>query len=88
MSKFKELLETSPEVAKKIVTMSKDEMIERLAELEMYKDNNDFFEKEIEHIINLGLYWLRDNEKNNHYIHIEIGNVKVVQKEIIEKTFI
>ncbi|WP_428067433.1 hypothetical protein [Chryseobacterium gambrini] len=88
MSKFKELQEKMPKVAKKLVKMSKDEMIERLSELEMYKDDNDFFEKELEHIVNLGLDWLRSNKKNNHYIHIEKDYVKLAQKEIIETEFI
>ena len=88
MENFKELQERLPELARKLVTMSKDELIERLAELEIYYDNHEFYKKELESIINWGTDWLEDNEKTNHYIHIEKGNIKLVQKEIIETTFI
>ena len=88
MENFKELQEALPEVAKKLVTMSKEDLIERLAELEIYKDHNEFFAKDLEHIINLGLHWLKDNDKTNHYIYIEHGKTKLVQKEVIETKFI
>lgn len=87
MSQFKELQERNPETAKKLITMSKDEMIERLSELEIYYDNHEFYKKDLECIVNWGLDYLKDNDEEDSYIHIEIGDAKIV-KEVIETKFI
>jgi hypothetical protein len=85
MKNFQELKEARPELAKDLESMSKEELLNHYdkevsekEELEEYKDDNEFFENEIEHIINLGLKWLKRNKKHSHYIFIKPGECKVV----------
>jgi len=47
------------------------DLLERHRELIMYKDDNEFFEKDLEHIVNLAMNWMRENIKDeNHRLEI------------------
>lgn len=88
MEKLEELREMNSGLAEALEAMTYEQLLDHCAGLEKYKDANDFFEKDLEHIINLGLDWLEENGKANHYIYIEKDKTKLVQKEIIETYFL
>lgn len=85
MKNFEKLKERRPELAKELESMSKEELLNHYAgevfekeELEKYKDDNEYFEKDLGHIVNLGLDWLKDNKKHSHHIFIKPEESKVV----------
>lgn len=84
MNNFQELKKRRPELAKDLESMTKEELMDHYAlelaekdELEEYKDNNEFFKKDIEHIVNLGIDWLKRNKKDKHHIYIKDGESRV-----------
>lgn len=84
MKNFQELKNRRPELAKDLESMTKEELMEHYAieleekdELEKYKEDNEFFKQDIEHIVNLGIDWLESNRKYDHHIYIKKGESRV-----------
>ncbi|WP_312390527.1 hypothetical protein [Chryseobacterium sp.] len=62
------------------------QLLEKHRELIMYKDDNEFFEKDLSHIINLGIQWLKDNKKGkNYHIYIKSGKSKLIKTKVEER---
>lgn len=85
MKAFTELKTKRPELAQMLESMTKEELLNNYAieveekeELEKYKEDNKFFETDLEHIINLGVRWLKKNQKNKHHIFIDRTGAKLV----------
>lgn len=94
MENLAKLQAKRPELVKTLLECSRDELLELFAlevaekeELEEYKENNVFFETDLEHIVNLGVKWLKKNKKNNHHLYIKDGQSKLIYTNI-EQTFI
>lgn len=92
MKNFQELEEKRPGLAKELQSMTKEELLDHYAlevaekdELEEYKENNEFFETELEHIVNLGIKWLKKNKKNKHHIIIKPNKSKLVYSNVETK---
>lgn len=85
MKSFNELQERRPDLAKSLKSMTIDELLENYAteviekeELEKYKEDNEFFETDLEHIINLGINWLKKHRKDKHHIYIDQEIAKLI----------
>lgn len=94
MKAFQELKERRPELAKTLESMSLEELLNNYAieveekeELEKYKEDNEFFETDLEHIINLGIKWLKKHKKDKHHIYIDQQIAKLIYTNT-EKEFI
>lgn len=93
MDNFRKLNELRPNIAEKIKIMTKEELWDNYAlllfekeklsaekeDLADYKENNEFFETQLEHIVNLGIKWLKKNKKNKHQIIIKPNKSKLVK---------
>ncbi len=85
MKSFNELKERRPELAEALESMTYDELLNNYAieveekeNLEKYKEDNEFFEGELEHIINLGIRWLKKHRKDKHHIYIDQEVAKLI----------
>ena len=85
MKTFQELKTRRPELAEALESMSREELLNNYAleveekeELEQYKTDKEFFEGDLEHIINLGIYWLKNNKKTKHHIYIDQEIAKLI----------
>jgi len=85
MNTFKELQDRRPELAQALESMSREELLNNYAleveekeTLEKYKEDNEIFETDLEHIINLGIKWLKKNRKDKHHIYIDQEVAKLI----------
>jgi len=85
MKAFNELKERRPDLAIALESMSFEELLNNYAteveekeELEKYKEDNEFFETDLEHIINLGIRWLKKHRKDKHHIYIDSTIAKLI----------
>ncbi len=92
MKNFEKLKQRLPNLANMLETMTKEEILEHYAveveeksELMKYKADNEFFENDLEHIINLGAKWLKKNKKDKHQIVIKSNKSKLVYKNTESK---
>lgn len=69
----------------------KKQLLDRVAieiqEMINLKDDIEYFEKDLEHIIHLATKWLISNEKHDHVIIINKENAKMIKIQI-ESEFI
>lgn len=91
MNNFQELKERRPQLAAQLEAMSKKQLLDRVAieiqEMINLKDDIEYFEKDLEHIIHLATKWLISNEKHDHVIIINKENAKMIKIQI-ESEFI
>ncbi|WP_343680031.1 hypothetical protein [Chryseobacterium arthrosphaerae] len=91
MENFQELKERRPQLAAQLEVMTKKQLLDRVAieiqEMINFKDDMEYFEKDLEHIIHLATKWLISNEKHDHVIIINKENAKVIKIQI-ESEFI
>lgn len=95
MTNFEKFKEKYPESAKDLLEMSKEEILNHYAlevedkdRLEEFKNTYDDYLKDLESIVNAAKWWLQENGKNNHYLHITAEKMQLIQKENIEREWI
>ncbi|WP_312398189.1 hypothetical protein [Chryseobacterium sp.] len=68
-------------------TMSKDQLIKEIhllsEEIKEMKGDKEYFEKDLEYIVNLAITWLKDNKKGKKYhLYIKNGKSKLIKSKI------
>lgn len=89
MKDYEKLKKERPGLVADLETMTIEELKEHYAtevfekqDLEKHKEDNEFFEKDIEHIVNLAKRWLVNNKKTKHHLHIGIDKIKLIYQNV------